>query len=233
MKGSGKNLWFFGDSFCANEGNWVTKVQYHYGYEQVLHLGQAGTPPIVSIRYLLDNIDNINEDDGVVFCISEPVRPSFKRKTLPELGHDFKDKKSDMENFKLSEEEWISLKLFMKNLFTLDDWNILGHSSILFLLEQLLPSLNTNKVVYFFSFFGAPEKEINILNDGYYSIIPEYYLKYPSLHDLFYDYGMEIYNSNNTTSEKLNLNLNHWIYDGNLWDDSFFPTYKKILDKLK
>lgn len=230
MKYKTKKLWFFGDSFCASKKNWVTYVKNHYDYKTISHLGQEGTPPLVPIRHLLNNIDNISENDGVVFCISEPSRPSFKGKTLPVLGYEFKNKRQDMKDFNLTEKEWLSLKLFMENLFTWEDWNILGHSSIFFLLEKLLKNLPTKKVVYLFSFY---ETMSPVVHGDNYRIIPKKYLKYPSLYNLFYDYGMRIYNSKDIVMEIMSKSRNHWIEDGDFWNESFFPTYKPILDKLK
>lgn len=228
-----KKLWFFGDSFCAHRQNWVTYVQNHYKYEEVLNHGNPGTPPVVAIRDLLDNFINISESDGVVFCISEPMRISFKRKSMPNIGHLYKNKEEDMKNFDLTENEWISLKFFMENLFTYDDWDIFGVSSILFLIEHLLKNLKTKKVVYLFSFQKKSQKGYGILNSGYRNILDFKYSKYPPLWDVFYNYGMKLYNSEDTIIKKTNITPNHWIEDGDFWNESFFPTYKPILDKLK
>lgn len=75
------NIWFFGDSYCADTGSgtWCQRLAYETN-KTIAHAGTSGTSIQSMLQSFLENVEYITEDDMVVFVYTTFYRNLFKGK---------------------------------------------------------------------------------------------------------------------------------------------------------
>ena len=75
------NIWFFGDSYCADTGSgtWCQRLAYETN-KTIAHAGTSGSSIQAMLQSFLENVEYITEDDMVVFVYTTYYRNLFKGK---------------------------------------------------------------------------------------------------------------------------------------------------------
>lgn len=163
------NIWFFGDSFCAYDRNWVSYVKNHYEYDHISNLGKDGTSLQFLVKDLLNKKENIREDDGVVICMTDINRDMFKDKnymtTFLEGEHPMISPNSPNEK---ELDSYISYIRYLclddskesDNVFH-TDYIFIKELLIKFIFDDIIPNLKTKKISVISSFYRTHEIILN------------------------------------------------------------------------
>lgn len=155
-------IWFFGDSFCANNSNWVKQVAENVGCS-IANFGVGGASLDDTLITLIKKSKEIKKQDYVVVCFTSPLRHLFNginlRVALVEkddlwvswdekLGHYMPINKDMVEAY----------KLFVKHLYNIDEDYLKHTITVNHIINDILPSLSTANSIYFDSMQELPIK---------------------------------------------------------------------------
>ena len=149
-------VWFFGDSFCANNDNWVAQVAKNLNCE-IASLGIAGTSIEYLAESLLENRNLISEEDYVIVCFTDYPRHyikgiNFRISHLFEGDENWTTYDEEKSHFvSIDEEKKEAYKVFVEHLYTDDLYRKNSFIIINHIINDILTSLPTKKVIYFFS----------------------------------------------------------------------------------
>ena len=153
-------IWFFGDSFCANNSNWVKQVAENVGCS-IANFGVGGASLDDTLITLIKKSKEIKKQDYVVVCFTSPLRHLFNginlRVALVEkddlwvswdekLGHYMPINKDMVEAY----------KLFVKHLYNIDEDYLKYTITVNHIINDILPSLSTANSIYFDSMAKIP-----------------------------------------------------------------------------
>ena len=164
-------VWFFGDSFCARENNWVKQVASNLNSE-IANLGVGGASLNHTLTTIVKNSEKIQKDDYVIVCFTSIRRHFFK-------GINFRKNQildGDKEHWVSWDEErghympipndLIAAYIqFYKNLYTEDIENLMHTITVNHIINDILPRLKTNKSIYFHSMHDIP-MDYKFFNQG-------------------------------------------------------------------
>jgi len=157
-------VWFFGDSFCANDNNWVKQVASNLNSE-IANLGIGGASLNHTLTTIVKNSKKIQKDDYVIVCFTATKRHFFK---------DINFRSSQI--FEADRNIWVSwdedkkhympipndliaaYSQFYKNLYTEDIEDLIYTITVNHIINDILPGLKTNKSIYFHSMNPIPIK---------------------------------------------------------------------------
>lgn len=228
------NLYFFGDSYCDCNENWVKLVSKQLK-APACNLGQGGS----SIDFLLDDIirnkHRINPDDFVIVCITDSQRHYFHNLHF----------RMAMVTPSIKEDKWNESKHIPKHLHDaystyvseLVDWWMLRREKSIkanHIINDILPRLNTKNIIYFNS--------INELDSDYeYYTSPQPVMCEP-LYKIAFDYLTEKYKDeliDETVDEMHKFVIyklftpNHWVEgEGSKYHNYFFKRVNPVLDLI-
>ena len=238
---SKNNIFFFGDSYCEYNENWVKKVSNAVDAE-VQHLGTGGA----GISHLLETLHNtghkIEKNDYVVVCLTDQIS-RFYFADLHLLINHFWLGSIDMAPSKYIEEQRIKAGVDKEYLTTekgvKETLDILTafhsyiqhlHNSVSYNRDQtamasyivntFLPNLKTKNVIYLYSLNKDTytDKRYYINNDNipisFWETQLNYFVKDKGIDDL-------------PTMLSLTRTRNHWI-DDPIWEKMFWETYNPI-----
>ena len=236
------NVWFFGDSYCACNSNWVKQISKNLN-ANVANLGIPGS----SIGFLLDDLlrkhEDISSDDTVIVCVTDSNREYFPPAHLQPWAISSMERGeainwinycinlsggSSNPNPRLQAEHiYEAYREYIKFLFDEHHTTTKNHAIFSHIYNTILPSLATNKVLVLFS-IGSTE-----------------YIKYPFLNTYSEDLNTDslwffcgnylttnkLVNSWDEAVEYVRILENHWIdtpeYEYAFWN-KFNPYFEKI-----
>jgi hypothetical protein len=233
-------VWFFGDSFCDSEANWVKQVSKNLNAE-IAHLGIAASSVSFLQNDLINNAHLISKNDFVIACLTNTHRFYFAGIHLDHHIVNYSAAHGEntqqvvsrhlKEVYPLLDEKQIytkslditsSFNFFMKHLYdhyTYEN-NMCGVAS--HIVNDILPNLPTKKVIFFYSirkdeylnypFYKQPNQITQI---GFWETLLEYFLKEQGIEDID-----EIIKKIHTP--------NHWI-DDPVYEQMFWERYNPIL----
>lgn len=236
------NVWFFGDSFCAYESNWVKQISRNLN-ANIANLGIPGS----SIGFLLEDLlrshKHIGSDDTVIICVTDSLREYFPPAHLQPWGMTTMEKKEAIHYIKYcidlskdssnkdinphAEDIYKTYKEYLKSLFNEDHVKTKNYAIFSHIYNSILPSLATKKVLVLFSIDSSE------------------YIKYPFINnfsealnsDSLWIFCINFLISNNLVNswdegvEYISNTENHWIntpeYAYAFWK-KFNPYFDKI-----
>ena len=233
-------VWFFGDSFCDSEANWVEQVSKNLNAE-VAHLGIAASSVSFLQNDLINNAHLISKNDFVIVCLTNTHRYYLAKLHLDhhavsstvvhkENIQDLISRQLRSSDKTLDENEIYtksldiasSFNFYMKYLSDQDSYenNMCGVAS--HIVNDILPNLPTKKVIFFYSinkneylnypFYRQPNQITQI---GFWETLLEYFVKEQGIEDLD-EIIKKIYTPN------------HWI-DDPVYAEMFWKRYNPIL----
>jgi hypothetical protein len=158
-------IWFFGDSFCANNSNWVKQVAENVGCK-IANFGVGGASIDDTLTTLIKKSKEIKKQDYVVVCFTSPRRHLFNGINL----------RVGLIEQELPIEDWVAwdekrghympidegmveaYKLFFKHLYNEDEENLKHTITVNHIINDVLPSLPTANSIYFDSMQEIPIK---------------------------------------------------------------------------
>jgi|TARA_B110000483_G_scaffold10259_1_gene12059 hypothetical protein len=239
---SKNNIFFFGDSYCEYNENWVKKVSNAVDAE-VQHLGTGGA----GISHLLETLHNtvhkIEKDDYVVVCLTDQIS-RFYFADLHLLINHLGIGEIGMTPSKYIEGQRIKAGVDKEYLATVKGAQSTGqiltafrgyikhlHNSIThsrdqtamasYIVNTFLPNLKTKNAIYLYSMNKDTytDKKYYINNDNipisFWQAQLNYFVKHKDIVDL-------------PTILTLTRSHNHWI-DDPVWEKMFWKTYNPIL----
>jgi len=223
------NLYFFGDSYCHSNSNWVNLVSIQLK-APIANLGVAGS----SVDFLIEDILNkkhlITPDDYVIVCITDQKRSFFRQNHLRQgMAHTPDD---------LNSISGIPTKIlaaytdYVRILLDEDQVNRNHSIQVDHLVNRILRNLKTKKIIYFnsisnthtrYQYFHSPQE---VSCDALYEIGCDYITnKYKS--DII---THSVGDLHKFVSKKL-LSLNHWVEDSS-YHNYFFKRVNPVLDLI-
>ena len=155
-------IWFFGDSFCANNSNWVKQVAENVGCS-IANFGVGGASLDDTLTTLIKKSKEIKKQDYVVVCFTSPRRHLFNgvnlRVTLvekDELWVSWDEKKGHY--MPINKDMVEAYKLFVKHLYNIDEDYLKYTITVNHIINDILPSLSTANSIYFDSMAKIPIK---------------------------------------------------------------------------
>jgi hypothetical protein len=161
------NIWFFGDSFCSQNKNWVKLVSEKLN-ASISNLGHGGS----SVDFLLDDIlskkHKITSNDYVIVCITDGERHFFRNYHL-HAYHVSSHFRFRDHNFHTGIHPKV-VEAYRTYVNELLNYEHLGRESAIkinHIINDILPNLNTKKVIYFnsmndnnssYEYFNSPQK---------------------------------------------------------------------------
>lgn len=153
-------IWFFGDSFCANNSNWVKQVAENVGCS-IANFGVGGASLDDTLTTLIKKSKEIKKQDYVVVCFTSPRRHLFNgvnlRVTLvekDELWVSWDEKKGHY--MPINKDMVEAYKLFVKHLYNVDEDYLKYTITVNHIINDILPSLSTANSIYFDSMAKIP-----------------------------------------------------------------------------
>lgn len=149
-------IWFFGDSFCANNSNWVKQVAENVGCS-IANFGVGGASLDDTLTTLIRKTQNIKEEDYVVVCITSPYRHLFNgvnfRIQMIEQTTPFSDwvcwDEEKSHYVPIDNEMVEAYKVFIKYLYSDYEENLKYSITANHIVNDILPNLPTVNSIYF------------------------------------------------------------------------------------
>ena len=228
------NLYFFGDSYCDCNENWVKLVSEQLK-APACNLGQGGS----SIDFLLDDIirnkHRINPDDYVIVCITDSQRHYFHNLHF----------RLAMVVPQVTEDRWSESKHIPEHLYNayssfvneLVDWYMLRREKSIkanHIINDILPKLNTKNIIYFnsinnldldYEYYSSPQQ---VMCDPLYQIAFDFLIEKHK--DELMD--MTVDDMHKFVILKL-MTPNHWV-EGNdyKYHNYFFERVNPVLELI-
>lgn len=237
-----KKVWFFGDSYCGYEENWVKQIATNLNAE-VANLGVPGSSVYFLLNDLLEKRDKIQKEDTVILCITNTDRHFFNYTNLqPYMVHTLKREDAlgylrydlnrnrgflKLKNIELQAEEiYDAYRGYLSTLYSrMENWKqvcaITSH-----ILDSIVPSLRTNNVLNLFSIYHNEYEEYKFFN-------PKHFHSQQSLWEFCSDYVKNTLKITDMVEmvKAVNDLPNHWIdtpeYYYKFWS-TFNPAFEKI-----
>jgi hypothetical protein len=237
-----KKVWFFGDSYCAYEENWVKQVSINLNAE-IANLGIPGSSVFFLLDDLLEKKDKIQKQDTVILCVTNTQRHFFNNIHLQPYMVDTLTKEDAIHSinkdimyyerffrFKkvktTAEDIYEAYKVYMKNLHThTGNWHQ-GCSTTCHILDSILPSLKTKNILTLFSIYHD-----EFLNYSFFN--PNHIKSKKSLWEFTQTYIEDTLKIKDVGSQVKAVNAvpNHWIdtpeFHHRFWS-TFNPAFKTI-----
>ena len=158
-----KRIWFFGDSFCANESNWVKQLSEKTG-SKIGNLGLGGASLDHTLETILSNVNSIKKNDTVIVCFTSSKRHYFKGRNL--RLHQLISPEEDFVTWDKNKEHYVPVPSVVQNAYREFETHLytehledLKHNIVLnHIINDILPNLKTKNVVYFSSMEDFPEE---------------------------------------------------------------------------
>lgn len=210
-------IWFFGDSFCTNNDNWVAQVAKNLDCE-IASLGVAGTSIDFLAETLIANRNLILEEDYVIVCITGYTRhyfrgENFRISTAIDPHDDYVTFDSSTGLFvPIDQNKILAYEMFIKHLYTdeihkKNSFIISNH-----IINEIIPSLPTKKVVYFFS-MADEIKTFEFFKQNQSVICKPLYRVFKEFVESTEDYKKLTEEDQQVLKAKLLLTNNHFIED--------------------
>jgi len=242
------NIWFFGDSYCEFDDNWVNFISQKVN-AKIQHLGTGGA----SIPHLLETLNKfeskIKKNDYVVVCITDPYRHylgklhllknhltgylvnhtpqwspfHFVENARLDSGVDKEVLHSDKGKAQTLD-ILCAFKNYVDHLYDEDSQVMCNRSIVSYIVNTFLPNLATKNVIYLYSI----NKDVYTNSKLFFNsdIVPI------SLWELQINYFLRYENIDNPTVIKSKLETNnHWI-DTPQWKKLFWETYNPIFKTI-
>lgn len=228
------NLYFFGDSYCDCNENWVKLVGEQLK-APIHRLGQGGS----SIDFLLDDLirnkHRVTPDDYVIVCITDHMRHYFHNTHLrvPMVLEDHIVKPWNSANH-VQEHLLNSYSVYVNELL---DWNILKREKAIkanHIINDILPNIGTSNYIYFnsingddydYEFYSSPQQVM---------CEPLYFIAFDYLTDKYKDELIDL--SVKEMHDWVILRLftpNHWVEESNFdYHNYFFERVNPVLDLI-
>lgn len=218
-------LWVFGDSFMADNANWIHEIS-RKSNTRVNHLGHGGA----SVQHLLMELHRfshlIQADDRVIIGISHPARFFLKEKhyhswiNIDYYKEEFY-KKIQIEAF----------KDFIVQLYDTKSDNLYKGAIVSHIIKVMVPKLGTKHIQYVFTvddevYTKEPTLRIDPLP------VPSLYTAFRNFIETNYDVDLE---DNNKINELMG-GPNHWLdhtefhqYFWDIYEEHFSILYQRPL----
>lgn len=150
-------IWFFGDSFCAYNENWVNDLAQKCNCE-VAHLGTVGSSLIFLLNDLEKYKNQIKPDDRVVVLFTGVFRDYYNGNHFLTTQHAsglscfYGHVKHNNQEIKNITETFDKFRLLF---FNQKEYEIRASAVICHIINSVIPSLKTNKVIYHYSLNNA------------------------------------------------------------------------------
>jgi len=154
-------VWFFGDSFCANDSNWVKQVASNLNSE-IANLGVGGASLNHTLTSIIKNSKKIKKDDYVIVCFTAAKRNFFKNinfrsSQITEASCHWSSWDEKKGHYMPIPDELVEAYIqFYKHLYTDDIEDLIYTITVNHIINDILPSLKTNKSIYFYSMHDLP-----------------------------------------------------------------------------
>lgn len=242
------NIWFFGDSFCEFDDNWVSIITQQVN-AKIQHLGTGGA----SIPHLLERLNKfefkIKKNDYVVVCISDPYRHYLGKLHLLNnhltgylVNHTDAHTPFDfVQNARFNsgiEKEVLysdkgkaqtldilcAFKNYVDHLYDKDSQVMCNRSIVSYIVNTFLPNLATKNVIYLYTInrdvYTNSKYFFNsdAVPVSFWELLIEYFLRHENIGDL-------------TTIKNKTASNNHWV-NSLQWEELFWRTYNPIFKTI-
>lgn len=247
------NIWFFGDSFVADDDNWVRFVADRCN-SKIQHLGEGGASLDHTLTALHKFMGKIKSKDTVVITITDPFRLylgglhllhqmlvpdeefNMNIQNLNPYGYiENEYKRLGIATYEeLQTAEWRKKILnvttafdgYINHLWDQEANRITGFAKANHIISHIIPNLNTKKVVWFYSIDGDLYEDSNFFHNT--SNQPKAQSFWHTLIEYFAKHENRSFPSMNTNIMKRVQTPNHWIKSDH-FENIFWGTYNPIL----
>ena len=232
----GKNLYVFGDSFCAHNENWIKRIQIEGNFDYVYIFSIPGSSLTYTLEKLYTNINKINKSDGVIVGMTDHARQylsGFHLRPFNSLDTN-KIFSENPETDSIDSDIIKSYEEYLKYFY--DDFQTLKHliPTYHYVKKSIPKLLKTKKFVSFYTMFSNPIDLCAGTKVGglkYNEFLPVYKKTFPfAEHPGMFEVAIDFTKLHKLPSSSLHTN-NHWI-DHPSYEEYFWDIYKPLFNKL-
>lgn len=198
-----KLLHTFGDSFAAQNKNWIRTIQVRGGYDAVKINAVAGSSLYHLLMQLEQGIEFIKENDGVIITFTQHIRRFLNGTHYIATDYDNSD----------------HFKTYIEHLYLHTESCLYGSAIIDKVIGLQIPLLPTRRVATFYGVDKETEK---------HSLLP--LNPKPAIWELVNQF-IDSQNKDFDIDYLKIESPNHWVNDP-MYEQLFFNTYKDEIDKL-